>query len=112
MTETTGTRIKTVRKFRGFTQEQLAEKLDYSQKATISKLENGHQAPSVDVLMKLAEVLHTSVEYLTLRTDEMEPADPADGVTAMISMKEYAMLMKYRSMSSAAQEVFEKMLAL
>lgn len=112
MTDTTGTRIKTVRKLRKLTQEQIAEMLGYEQKATISKIENGRQTPSVDVLVRLADILNTTVDYLTLRTNEVEKADMAEGVSVKIDLKEYAMLMKYRSMSSAAQEVFEKMLAL
>ena len=55
--------IVLLRKEKGLTQAQLAEKLNYSDKA-VSKWERGESLPDVDVLKSLAEILGVSVDYL------------------------------------------------
>ncbi len=52
-----------LRKEKGLTQAQLAEKLNYSDKA-VSKWERGESLPDVAVLKSLAEILGVSVDYL------------------------------------------------
>ena len=52
-----------LRKELKLTQLELAEKLNYSDKA-VSKWENGESTPSVDVLKKLSEIYGVSVDYL------------------------------------------------
>ena len=56
----TGQFISSRRKELGFTQNQLAEKLNVTDKA-ISKWENGKSAPDIATLLPLAEVLEVSV---------------------------------------------------
>lgn len=55
--------IVLLRKEKGLTQAQLAEKLNYSDKA-VSKWERGESLPDVAVLKSLAEILGVSVDYL------------------------------------------------
>lgn len=55
-----GGRIRQVRKARGVTQEALAERIDMSPQY-LSRIEGGHQSPSVDTLAKLAESLEVEV---------------------------------------------------
>lgn len=52
-----------IRKEKGLTQVELAEKLGVQQ-STISHIENELRDPSVDLLFKLAEVLEVTVEEL------------------------------------------------
>lgn len=55
-------KIKTLRKTRGLTQEQLAEKLGV-QRATISNYEIGRRSPHIKELEKIADVLGVPFEY-------------------------------------------------
>lgn len=58
-----GARIKALRKSRGYSQEQLADKCDITSKY-LSRLEVGQQSPSIETLGKLAEALN--VEFWEL----------------------------------------------
>ena len=60
---TMGDRIKEIRKKRGLTQEQLAEKVDITLEY-ISQIERGLKIPSMQVFIKLVEVLDVSADYL------------------------------------------------
>jgi len=55
-----GARLKEIRKARGFTQEALAEKVDLTPQY-LSRLEAGHQSPSVTTVAKLAEALNVEL---------------------------------------------------
>jgi transcriptional regulator with XRE-family HTH domain len=48
-----GDKIRTVREKRGYSQEQLAEKMDIN-RSTISKIENGKFSISVDYLVRFS----------------------------------------------------------
>ncbi len=66
--------IKTARKNRGLTQEEVAARLSVVRQ-TVSKWENGASVPDADSLMRLAVLLNTSVEDLlgmTLKSIEAE----------------------------------------
>lgn len=60
---TMGDRIQETRKKRGFTQEQLAEKLDISVEY-VSQIERGLKMPSMQLFIKLVEILDVSADYL------------------------------------------------
>ena len=55
--------LKRIRKEKGFSQEQLAVKLNIVRQ-TVSKWEKGLSVPDADLLMKLAEVLDVTVDDL------------------------------------------------
>ena len=55
--------LKRIRKEKGFSQEQLAVKLNVVRQ-TVSKWEKGFSVPDADLLMKLAEVLDVTVDDL------------------------------------------------
>lgn len=46
------------------TQEQLAEALFLENKATISSYENNRRMPAADIIVEMARVLSTTVDYL------------------------------------------------
>ena len=65
--------LKTMRKAKGFTQEELAIKLNVVRQ-TVSKWEKGLSVPDADVLSKIADVLDTKVSILlgSTITDEAD----------------------------------------
>lgn len=56
-------RLRKLRKEHGYTQEELADKIN-SSKATISNYENGYSTPSNETLAELVVLLKTSADYL------------------------------------------------
>ena len=58
-----GDRVQDTRKNRGLTQEQLAEKIDITVEY-MSQIERGLKTPSMQVFIKLVEVLDVSADYL------------------------------------------------
>ena len=60
---TMGDRIREAHKHKGFTQEHLAEMLDISVES-VSHIERGSRLPSMQVFIKLIEVLNVSADYL------------------------------------------------
>ena len=58
-----GDTLKTIRKQKGFTQEELAIKINVVRQ-TVSKWEKGLSVPDADILAKIADVLEVSVSEL------------------------------------------------
>ena len=63
--------IKTFRKERGLTQEELAIRVNVVRQ-TVSKREKGQSVPDADLLQKISEVLEVSVSQLLGEEKEME----------------------------------------
>ena len=61
--ESVGQRIKEMREDREFTQKQLADMIGVAQN-TISQYEKGTAKTSIEIIVKLAEVLDTTTDYL------------------------------------------------
>ena len=64
--------LKTLRKEKGFSQEQLATRLNVVRQ-TISKQEKGISVPDAELLIQLAEVLGVSVSDLLGKKIEISP---------------------------------------
>lgn len=60
-----GQRIKELRIECGLTQKELANKIGAAQN-TISQYENGTAKASIEIIVRLAEVLNTTTDYLLL----------------------------------------------
>lgn len=58
-----GQNVKAYRKKRGRTQEELAAALDSDQKC-VSRLENGHARPTLDICLRIANFLQVSIDDL------------------------------------------------
>lgn len=72
MNETIGNRIAKFRKAKGFTQEELASRLDVSSQA-VSKWENDQSCPDISLLPRLSRLLGVTVdELLTGKKDEVK----------------------------------------
>lgn len=67
-----GKNIIDLRKKMGLTQAELAEKINYSDKA-VSKWECGDAVPDIAVLKRLAEILNVTVDYLLHEEHEQKP---------------------------------------
>ena len=65
-----GQKIKTARKQKGLSQEQLAELVGYKV-GTISKYEQGYRIPDIGMLRKIAFVLECNLAELAGTTDEV-----------------------------------------
>ena len=61
----TGKRIQFLRKQKGLSQEELADKLNVSSK-TVAKIECGLRRPSVDFVVDLVNFFDTTVDYIIL----------------------------------------------
>ena len=68
-----GKNIIELRKKNGMTQAELAEKINYSDKA-VSKWECGDAVPDIGVLKQLAELLGVTVDYLLEENHDEQPA--------------------------------------
>lgn len=64
-----GRRIYDLRTAFGWSQVQLAEKLNIS-KQTVSNWENENIQPSIEMLVRLAKLFHTSTDYLLGLSEE------------------------------------------
>lgn len=65
-------RLRDLREDNDMTQKQLARKLNMSQTG-YSKYETGENDVPTRVLLELADLYHTSVDYLLGNTDERKP---------------------------------------
>lgn len=63
--------IKTLRKSKGLTQEELANRINVVRQ-TVSKWEKGYSVPDAEMLKKIAEVLETDVSQLLGSTIEID----------------------------------------
>lgn len=68
-----GLKIATLRKQHGFTQEQLAEKLDISVKHC-SSVERGLSRLSLEKLIEVSNIFHVSLDYLVKETYSVQPS--------------------------------------
>lgn len=69
MSNEIGSKLKTLRKGRGLTQEQLAEKLNIS-RASISNYEVGRRSPHLSELRRLAEFFGVGLDYFEVATTD------------------------------------------
>lgn len=61
---TVGERVKRLRIERGMTQDELAEKIGYKSRATINKIESGEREMPQKMIVKFADALGTSPNYI------------------------------------------------
>ena len=67
--------IVTLRKAGGMTQIELAEKLNYSDKA-VSKWERGESVPDISVLKAIADLFGVTVDYLITADHDPKELEP------------------------------------
>lgn len=59
-----GNKIKNLRTISGYTQEEIAEKLDIGDKIKISRIENGKQSMTANEMIKFCKLLNISLDSL------------------------------------------------
>ena len=59
-----GNRIKNLRKISGYTQEEIAEKIDIGDRIKISRIGNGKQSMTANEMIKFCELLNISLDSL------------------------------------------------
>lgn len=69
--EIIGARIRELRKINGMSQADVASKLYISYQA-ISSAEKGRTRPSLNTLIRIADLFSVSLDWLLGRTDQME----------------------------------------
>ena len=66
-----GKRLREMRQLRDITQEQLAEMADIS-RVMVGRYETTDQLPALDTLIRIADALGASTDYLLGRTDALD----------------------------------------
>ena len=95
-------RIALLRKEKGMSQIALSMKLNVSQKM-VSAYENGKSEPGIDTLKSLADIFHTSVDYIIGYTDIKQPIDRI--VQNDLSSLECSMLNEFRALPINKQNI-------
>lgn len=70
-----GDRIRRKRIANGWSQEELAKRMGYSNKSSITRIEKGYNDVSQSKIVKFANILGTSIEYL-MGWEELESTKP------------------------------------
>ena len=70
----TGKRIQHLRKVKGMTQEELAIKLNISDRH-LRRIERGEEAQSIDLFAELKETFRTTLDYLIVGQSPSEEED-------------------------------------
>lgn len=91
-------RLKTLRKQEKFTQVQIAEKLDISQQAYAS-WERGVKKPTQENLVKIAQILNVSVDYLVGNSENKD--DDLDNIELLFRMNS-------KGLTNEEKEIFKK----
>ncbi len=82
--------IKNLRKQKGYSQEQLADKLNVVRQ-TVSKWEKGYSVPDADMLEKIADIFEVDASYLLDKNSvsEAESTDIGELVKQLTILNEY-----------------------
>lgn len=86
-----GDRIKQLRQQRGWSQAQLSKKLNIHQKQ-ISGYERGIHAPSIELLIRMAELFNVSLDYIAVKDHEEKNIAPIADRELMQAVQEIDLL--------------------
>lgn len=81
-----GSNVYKYRKIAGLSQKDLAIKLNYTNKSSIGKIENGNSEVTVSMAMKIADALN--VDIMRLLHDGTEKEKPSDEFSPYIDKAE------------------------
>lgn len=85
--------LRNFRKQKGLSQEELAERL-HVVRQTVSKWEKGLSVPDADLLIRIAEILETSVS--TLLGDTVEPPEDTNIIAQKLEQQNVLLAEKNR----------------
>lgn len=105
---TIGENIKNARLERGYTQKELAEKLNVSQNA-VHNWENGKREPNIAILHNISKILDKSIILLIEGNEDKYPLSPKDYKTDLENSMNQQDKLYYLDPETAkkAQEIFE-----
>ena len=90
------TKLKLLRKQYGLSQQYVADVVGISQQS-INKYENHNVQPDLDTLKKLADLFHTSIDFLV--DHNVQHSSVVDHCPVFLDMEEYGLISKYRSLN-------------
>lgn len=99
--------LKTIRKEKGFSQEQLAVRLNVVRQ-TVSKWEKGLSVPDAEMLIELAEVLNVEVSDLLGKKIEVNESENQVDVVAAELAKLNELLVVYGEKASSMKTKIKK----
>lgn len=79
-----GKRLKSLRKQRGFTMQDISDKLGVA-RSTYAGYESDYRQPPLEILYQIAELLTTSTDYLLGLTDTPYPKEPTKNARELLS---------------------------
>lgn len=95
-----GYKIAEARRAKGWSQQQLAERLDTTQQQ-IARYETGQRDPKADVILKISSILNVTVSYLL-------GVDSDSGYIEAIPARSYSLPIVGRIAAGAAREAIEQ----
>lgn len=100
--------LKEMRKESGYTQATMAEFLHISQQ-TYSDYENSKTFPDEAILIKIADVLSVSVDYLLGRTDDLgAPILPSAALS--LTAEEKKLIQDYRGLAQPLKDMIQSLI--
>ncbi|OSA92541.1 UNVERIFIED_ORG: transcriptional regulator [Clostridium botulinum] len=90
-----GKKIKFLRNEQGITQDQLADYINVSRQS-VWGYENNSVEPSLNVLVKIADVFNVSLDYLLCRTSEKYNLNLENQTNKELLLKIYDILNSYK----------------
>lgn len=90
------TKLKLLRKERGLSQQYVADAVGISQQS-INKYENHNVQPDLDTLKKLADLFHTSIDYLV--DHEVQQSSVVGQTVILLNLEESGMVSNYRRLT-------------
>lgn len=81
-------RIKSMRKSKGYTQEQLAEILGLNAKSSIANYESGANAPSDDIKLKMCKLFNCTMDYLMGTSSISNPKEELENELCKFNLTE------------------------
>lgn len=106
----TAERIKLRRKALGLSQTALAQKLGYSDKTAISKLERSVNGVNDRILPKLAQELQTTTDYLTGLVDDPSIWNTPLNDDRSVTDSEFDLICKFRTLPETEQKKIEDLI--
>jgi transcriptional regulator with XRE-family HTH domain len=101
---TLGKRIKQLRQQRGWSQAQLSKKLNVHQKQ-ISGYERGIHSPSIELLVRMAELFNVSLDYIAFDNREEKNIIPiADRELMQAVLNTFIVKNRFQRLASETQK--------
>ncbi|MGG3737226.1 helix-turn-helix domain-containing protein [Aeribacillus pallidus] len=87
ITKVIGERLRELRKKRGLTLQEAADRIGVA-RSTYSGYESNYRQPPLEILYNIAEVLQTSADYLLGLTDNPYPKEPTKNAKELLNDKD------------------------